>query len=248
MNTEIIDNNLLSKAQALVREVEADNETRVNELLDDIARMREASLFQELGKMTRELHESLNGFRFDARITDLAEHDIPDAKERLNYVITMTSQAAHRTLTAVEETIPLSEQLERRAGELKGKWQRLLRKEMNKQEFKELSREVSEFLPLVEEKSNKIHSNLSDVLIAQDYQDITGQIIQRVISLVQDVEDNLVNLIRISGQKMQPATTLNGASKSDSASKLEGPQINSQGRADVVAGQDAVDDLLSSLG
>ncbi len=233
---------LLIKVRALVQEIEAGNEPQVNVLLEEIGKLRESTLFQELGRMTRELHESLNSFRFDARLSELAEHEIPDAKERLNYVIDMTNQAAHRTLTMVEETIPLSEQLEKLGNDLTQKWQRLMRREMDAKEFKALSQEVGEFLPLVEEHATQIHTNLSEMMIAQDYQDITGQIIRRVITLVQDMEQSLVNMIRLSGGKpAAPAAT-------KAKSKLEGPQINAKGREDVVDGQDNVDALLSSLG
>lgn len=233
---------LLVKVRALMQEIEVGNEPRVNALLEEIGKLRESTLFQELGRMTRELHESLNSFRFDSRLTELAEHEIPDAKERLNYVIDMTNQAAHRTMNMVEETIPLSEQLEKLGNDLTQKWQRLMRREMDAKEFKKLSQEVGEFLPLVEEHATKIHTNLSEMMIAQDYQDITGQIIRRVITLVQDMEQSLVNMIRLSGGKLAaPAAP-------KSKPKLEGPQINAKGREDVVDGQDNVDALLSSLG
>ena len=233
---------LLIKARALVQEIEAGNDTQVNSLLEEIGKLRESSLFQELGRMTRELHESLNDFRYDSRLSELAEHDIPDAKERLNYVIDMTNQAAHRTLTMVEETIPLSEQLEKLGSDLTQKWQRLMRREMDVKEFKKLSQEVGEFLPLVGEHATQIHTNLSEMMIAQDYQDITGQIIRRVIDLVQDMENNLVNMIRLSGGSSAAPVAAKGKPK------LEGPQINPKGREDVVDGQDNVDALLSSLG
>lgn len=232
---------LLGHARALIVQLEGGNENDVNRTLDEMMRLRESSLFQELGKLTREFHDTLNSFRFDERVADMALHDIPDAKERLNYVITMTDQAAHRTLTAVEETIPLSEQLEQQAAVLTQKWERLLRHELSAGEFKALSQEVGKFLPLVLSCSSKIHSNLSDVLLAQDYQDITGQIIRRVIKLVQDVEDSLVRLIKISGQHMMPA------GERQHKAGLDGPQINAD-HPDVVMGQDNVDDLLSSLG
>lgn len=245
MNITTIDTEeLLSKARALVCGVEADDEEQVVKLLDELAQVRESTLFLEIGKMTRQLHESLNSFRFDERIADLTEHDIPDAKERLNYVITMTQQAAHRTLSAVETTIPLSDVLQTQANALKLRWERLMRKEIDKQEFKTLSQEMGAFLPLVEENSNKIRESLSEVMLAQDYQDITGQIIQRVITLVQNMEENLVNLIKASGQKMVPGVRANGLARTG----LEGPQINPGARADVVQGQDDVDVLLSSLG
>jgi len=232
---------LLGHARALITQLESGSENDVNRTLDEMMRMRESGLFHELGKLTREFHDTLNSFRFDERVADLAAHDIPDAKERLNYVITMTDQAAHRTLTAVEETIPLSEQLEHQAAALMLKWDRLLRRELSAGEFKALSQEVADFLPLVLSCSSKIHSNLSDVLLAQDYQDITGQIIRRVIALVQDVEDSLVRLIKISGQHMMPV------GERQHKAGLDGPQIN-DAHPDVVMGQDNVDDLLSSLG
>ncbi|MDP1708239.1 MAG: protein phosphatase CheZ [Gammaproteobacteria bacterium] len=232
---------LLGHAHALIAQLEGGNENEINRTLDEIMRLRESSLFQELGKLTREFHDTLNSFRFDERMADLASHEIPDAKERLNYVITMTDQAAHRTLSAVEETIPLSEQLEQQAAVLTKKWERLLRRELSAGEFKELSQEVGKFLPLVLSCSSTIHSNLSDVLLAQDYQDITGQIIRRVIKLVQDVEDSLVRLIKISGQHMMPA------GDRQHKAGLDGPQVNAE-HPDVVVGQDNVDDLLSSLG
>ena len=241
--TTIIQEELLIKARALVQEIEAGNDTQMNSLLEDIGKLRESSLFQELGRMTRELHESLNGFRFDSRITDLAEHEIPDAKERLNYVIEMTNKAAHRTMSMVEETIPLSDKLEKLGNDLTQKWQRLMRREMDVNEFKKLSHEIGEFLPLVEEHATKIHANLSEMMIAQDYQDITGQILGRVITLVQNMEDNLVNMIRISGGRLEVLPVAPRV-----VQKLEGPQIHPQGRADVVDGQDNVDALLSSLG
>lgn len=241
---EVIDKQqLLTHARALVKQVEAGDMHQAEQLMDEISQLRESDLFRQVGKLTRELHESLNSFRFDARIAELAEQEIPDAKQRLNYVISMTEQAAHRTLSAVETALPLSEELRGKAAALKDRWQRLLRRELDAQQFKALSGEVADFLDLAEHSCNRTHGHLSEVMMAQDYQDITGQIIRRVISLVQDMEESLVRLIRISGQRMTPAR-VNGAPKSG----LEGPQINPQARPDVAANQDDVDNLLSSLG
>ncbi len=113
----------LQQARALVSSLEAGNEADVNQLLDTLGKLRESSLFHELGKLTRELHETINSFHLDARIADLTQKDIPDAKERLNYVITMTEQAANRTLDAVEQSLPLSTQLQERAAGLRAPWQ-----------------------------------------------------------------------------------------------------------------------------
>jgi len=247
---KVADDESLAQARQLVAELEAGNSDEASNLLDDLARRRDSGLFQELGKLTRELHDALNGFQLDSKISSLAEHDIPDAKERLNYVITMTEQAAHRTLNAVEESLPIAEELQKRAVELHDKWTRFRRKDMDVNEFRALVPEIDSFLDLTSGHATKLNSSLSDVLMAQDYQDITGQIIRRVINLVKDVEDNLVGLIRISGQRMAPAEKVAAKSGalSEELSRGIGPQVPGVDHADVVNSQDDVDDLLSSLG
>ena len=104
----------IDKAQELITALEKDDDNAVDSLLDELTRQRETQLFQELGKLTRELHESMNSFKLDARISDLTEQDIPDAKERLNYVITMTEDSANRTMDAVEAALPVSEDIKNR--------------------------------------------------------------------------------------------------------------------------------------
>jgi chemotaxis protein CheZ len=249
-SNQIADDESLVQARQLVAELEAGNDEAASRLLDELARRRDSGLFQELGKLTRELHDTLNSFQLDARIASLTEHDIPDAKERLNYVITMTEQAAHRTLTAVEASLPIAEELQARANELQDKWRRFRRKDMDVAEFRALVPEIDSFLDLTSGHATKLNGSLSDVLMAQDFQDLTGQIIRRVITLVKDVEDNLVSLIRISGQRMvgnDKAAAKSAAAKDEDARGF-GPQVPGVDHGDVVQGQDDVDDLLSSLG
>jgi chemotaxis protein CheZ len=235
----------LEDARKLVAALEAGDVAGANALLDGLTRMRETELYRELGQLTRNLHDALNAFRFDDRLVKLAEYEIPDARERLRYVVTKTEQAAHRTLKAVEESIPLARELEDQARRHKTHWDRFLRREMQVEEFRSLTRTLGDFLDDVTMKSTALHRNLSDVLLAQDYQDLTGQVIDRVINLVQEMEKNLVDMIRVTGQRMlgQQAPAPGGP-----ASMLEGPQINPQQRTDVVSNQDDVDQLLASLG
>jgi chemotaxis protein CheZ len=161
--------------------------------------------------------------------------------ERLNYVISMTEQAARKTLTAIEESIPLNDAVGDHALNLQKEWERFTRREMEPQEFRALSRKLNEYLGEVQDSTKKVHANLMDVLMAQEFQDLTGQVINRVIRLVQDVENSLVGLIKFSSQSGHaPAPADKGV--------LEGPQVNAASRSDVVANQDDVDDLLSSLG
>jgi chemotaxis protein CheZ len=169
--------------------------------------------------------------------------EIPDAKERLKYVITMTQQSADRTLTAVEDSLPLVEQMEQRSLELLDGWDKLRMRMLNKHEFKVLSDDLVDFLQRTHEDSKRLHGSLSEVLMAQDFQDLTGQIIRKVIDLVHDVEEKLVKLVRITGNRLEE-----GKVSSPAAETLSGPAIPGLDKGDQVRNQDDVDDLLSSLG
>jgi chemotaxis protein CheZ len=242
-------NALLDCARELVSQLEAGNAPDAEKLIEELGRVREQTLFQELGKMTRQLHDALNGFALDSRMHSLAESEIPDAKARLNHVIEMTEQSANRTLTAVEGTLPIAESLQNEANSLHEKWSRFRNKDMNVEEFRDMSKEIDGFLAVTKENADRIHGNLSEVMMAQDFQDLTGQIIRRVISLVQEVEENLVELIRLSGGiEAQPGGD-QPVGEGNDVMRGVGPKVpgvNTGGES--VSGQDEVDDLLSSLG
>ena len=241
----------LALARQLVEQLESGSAEAAQQTLDSLARIRETELFRELGVLTRDLHEALKSFQADSRLSVIA-NDIPDARERLGHVIELTEQAAHRTLTAIESGLPLADELAGQARELGGQWQRFLRRELCVEDFRELSREMDAFLNRVQTDGSQLHSLLSDALMAQDYQDRTGQIIRRVIALVQEVEDGLVKLVRISGHRMsaEAATAADERAAQHTQGndrRGHGPAIPGQS-ADVVEDQDDVDDLLSSLG
>jgi chemotaxis protein CheZ len=244
------DNNLLlDQARTLVTELEAGNDIAAGGLIEELSRMREQTLFQELGKMTRQLHDSLTSFAVDSRMQSLAQSDIPDAKARLNHVIDMTEESANRTLSAVEGTLPIAEQLQNQANDLHEKWGRFRNKDMNVEEFRGMSQEIGDFLDVTTTHAGQIHSNLSEVMMAQGFQDLTGQIIRRVITLVTELEDNLVELIRLSGDSEAGVKSSGDVAKADDVMQGVGPQVPGVSDADgSVSGQDEVDDLLSSLG
>jgi len=235
-------NDLLEKAKQLVAFLEAGDDEAASNTLEHLADYSESNLFREVGRLTRELHEAINGFLLDAKITDLAQREIPDASERLTYVITMTEKSANTTLGAVEESLPLADELGEKAAELSDKWDLFKDRKMTVDDFRILSGDLTKFLGIAKSHSTSLHSNLSSVLLAQDFQDLTGQIIRQVIELVTDIEDKLVQLVRISGAKLPEKQY-----ESDE-DKLEGPVVPGVDQGDVVEGQDDVDDLLSSLG
>jgi chemotaxis protein CheZ len=230
----------VAQAELLLEHLRAGREDEANAVLEELTNLRQTSLFQEVGKLTRALHDALTSFRSDSRLANLADQDIPDAKQRLNYVISMTDQAATKTLAAIEQSKPLCDDLARQAQALSGDWTRFMQRRMEVEEFRRLSQRLGEFLPLAEGNSHKIGAHLSDVLMAQAFQDLTGQIIRRVITLVEEVEQSLINMVRLSGQKVGGDTR--------TRVDLEGPQVPGIKSVDAVSGQDEVDDLLSSLG
>lgn len=237
----------IDKAKALVKALESEQEQEATRIIDDLASLRQSSLFQEIGKLTRELHNAMNNFRLDEKINELAEQDIPDAKERLNFVIQKTEEAADRTLTAMENSIPLCDEMKKKSDELKSEWARFTQREMKPGEFRELSKEVYGFLAYMVSESGNIKNNLNDAIMAQDFQDITGQIIKRVIRLVSDVEENLVNLLKVAGTHM----VVDKRADIKGKEKLAGPVVpglDDKKDSGTVSGQDEVDDLLASLG
>jgi len=240
----VLGDEVLELAKSLVEKLEAGANEEAHGLLDELTKVRESLLYQEIGKLTRELHNSLTSFHVDTHISDLAEKDIPDARERLRYVVSMTDEAANRTLNAVEGAIPKCEELGNRVSEVQSSWESLLRREMTADEFRALSNKLSVYLPQSTSDVDEVKSGLNEVLMAQDFQDLTGQIIHRVIDLVEDVENNLVGLIKVAGHKTT-APTYDTEHADITPTGPSVPGLDDSGR---VSGQDEVDDLLSSLG
>ncbi len=241
----------LELARCLVKHLESGDEEGADEVLGKIRHSYERELFDELGKLTRDLHEALNSFRGDSRLIELTRDEIPDAKERLNYVVSMTEQATHRTLNALDEAMPLMESLHGRSLELTERWTRFRKRELSVEEFRVFAHELDAFFIESGKETDHVRSLMSEILMAQDFQDLTGQIIRRVIRLVQEVEENLVGLIRLSSARMEPEKTTSQM-PDDAPGNVagQGPVVpNTQDSvADVVSGQDDVDALLSSLG
>lgn len=244
---------VLDEARALVAALEAGDHEAAREHIQRLASTREQRLFEELGKLTRELHETLESFRGDSRLSELARDEIPDAKERLNYVVTLTAQAADRTLTAVETGQPLVDAALARLDALEPLWVRFRAREASADEFRQLARALDEWFPELRTSLTQLREGLSEILMAQDFQDLTGQVIRRVIQLVQDLEVSLVGMIRLSAQARGSSGHGSGdrnPPSSTSGSRGQGPAVpgTQDSASGVVHSQDDVDALLSSLG
>lgn len=239
----------LEQARELVQLLEMEEHEAANQLVQQLAVPGSSELFAEVGKLTRQLHDSLKNFQLDPSLNNILEEDIPDAKKRLNHVIDMTEQAANRTMDAVESCLPIADQFSQQLNGIQPPWQKLMTRTLKLGEFKQLCHQLDAFIKQANTDSATLNALLTDVLMAQDYQDLTGQILRRVIELVREVEESLIGLLTAFGQSnMAPSEQVVSARKEKMAHEAEGPIIDPASRNDVVSGQDDVDDLLSSLG
>jgi len=162
------------------------------------AATHDTDLVAELRDLTTNLRRALDRFRLDSRLVDLAEKEMPDARQRLNHVLTLTDQAAHRTLDLVEQSGPPAERTAREAAALAGPWGRFRTGRIGVAEYQALLSRMDGFLGAAQADSDAVRRNLAEVLLAQGYQDLSGQIIRGVMNLVAEVETALGELSRLS--------------------------------------------------
>lgn len=237
----------LEDAKKLVALLEEGDNQAATELLENASLNDSSELFAEVGKLTRQLHDSLNSFQLDGRLANLAMSDIPDAQSRLNYVMETTEQAANTTMDAVETSMPIAEKISADIAAILPEWKKLMTRQLEIGEFKALCYDIDKFLEGSAEESTKLTTLLTEVLMAQGYQDLTGQVIRRVIELVKEVEDSLVQMLTMFSSSEVDEKAKISETQTDNL-KAEGPIIDADARDDIVSGQDDVDDLLSSLG
>ena len=206
--------------------------------ITDIEQSRYDELLSRVGQLTRSLHESLRELGLDKEIERLAKDDITNTRDRLMYVAKMTEQAAQRVLNATDAASPLQESMERGATALVDEWQAALASPAGADAT--LGQRTLDFLQTARDAASDTKKHLMDIMLAQDFQDLTGQVITKVTKLGHSLESQLVQLLvdhaPVEGRR-DPGNSL-----------LNGPQVNPEGKADVVADQGQVDDLLESLG
>lgn len=244
-------------AKMLSEKLSSDDMDGASDLIQKLIEVRDKNIFTTVGKLTRGLHDAIVNFNVDGDLTavppDIENSEIKDASNRLNYVIELTQNAADKTMDMVEASAPIALNLGEEAASLKVEWARLRTREMTGGEFRDVYTRVDDFFDQTMIGTKELNKNLQDIILEQGFQDLTGQVLKRVIGLISDVEESLVNLVRIAGQVeeitglVETADTKKEAAVIDSI-EAEGPQIHAESRDDCVAGQDDVDDLLSSLG
>ncbi len=247
---------LQQHAESLVTAIKSGNLAEAMDLIHLLHEFRHKTFFTEVGHLTRGLHEAIKAFSAEmGGALEGGQESIPsdvDAAERLNYVIDLSEKTAHETMDRVDTALSLVDQLDAQSGRFKD----LLSLVGQLEAEHEGLRGVYDRTCALKEESEKtidtLRTQLTDIVVSQSYQDISGQLIRRVITLVSNVETHLISLMdmaakvqRLSG--ISTDTEKSGQSGKSDPIQAEGPQIRKES-ADIVSGQDEVDDLLSSLG
>jgi chemotaxis protein CheZ len=206
---------------------------------DSSTTIKHDEVLVRVGQMTRSLHDSLRGLGFD-KLMQRATHDIPDARDRLDYVAKMTEQAAQKVLNATDAANPLQDQIGDGAKGLTAQWQATLDAPFSEARYREEAARTMAYLASTQLATAATHAHLLEIMMAQDFQDLTGQVIKKVTVLAHGLEQQLVQLL----VDYSPAEVKRDLDNS----LLNGPQINPAGNSEVVANQSQVDDLLDSLG
>jgi len=193
-------------------------------------------VFQQLGHITRQLHDTLQQLGVMPKLRDAAE-GLPDARSRLNYIAEKTSAAANKVLNSVDHA-------KQEHAHIAAETRRMAKAIVADPVKAVASGGVMNFVGDVEAATARIDGHLTDIMLAQDFHDLTGQVVTKVVTLATELEDSLVRLLKqVAPAELQPRT----APKVEST-LLNGPVVDATGRDDVVQNQSEVDDLLASMG
>lgn len=210
-------------------------------------------IVQRIGYLVCMLRNSMKELGLDKEVEKAAEA-IPDARDRLSYIAVMTEQAAERALNAIDRAQPLQEKISDRARELDERWQAWFKDPVELEQARELVTETRSFLAEAPDLADQTNKELLEIMMAQDFQDLTGQVIKRMMEVIREMEFQLLKVLldSVSEDEERPdlqrrTDEIKQAQERKTSSLLNGPQINTD-EPDVVASQDQVDDLLAELG
>lgn len=190
-------------------------------------------IFDRLGGLVRMMHDSMRELGYDRSLSDVAAQ-ISDAQGRLEYVATLTEQAANKVLNATDEGIPEQDALAKNAKNIDERWTSLFNGQMSVEEFKVLASDSKSFANKVLSSTDAEKARLLDIMMAQDFQDLTGQLIKKVLAITQAVEHELTQILIDNAPKDL---------KEKAIELMEGPSV-----PNAALEQDDVDNLLDSLG
>lgn len=218
--------------QTLIGWVEVRDQAAVEAWINQREQATHQHLFEQIGRLTRGLYDSINTLQADSGA------DENPASHRLQFVIDRSQDSANRVLDAVDEAQPIADRLLKRSEELAVQWDRLGKRELSAGDFRKLYGQLGQFLEAVTQDCNDLNSRLQSIVLAQDFQDLTGQVLARVIDMLTQVEHSLLSLI----------SEQSTGETNDTQALEKGLGPSTRASSDAVANQEDVDDLLSSLG
>jgi chemotaxis protein CheZ len=237
MNAPLLDNaELIACVRAMAHALDRGDEAALGAAVAGFERSRCSNVTARVRRVANDLQFALEHFHANARLVDMAQRQVPDAKIRLAHVLKMTDEAAHRTMDLVERSAPLADQATREAERLIGMYRDLATPAA-------LAPQLRDFLMLIAGTIGEVRSNLAEVLITQGYQDLSGQIIRGVMTLIQELEVALAELFQIAGSEQH---LMAGEGDDCRRPRLNGPAV--PGLDSAIGGQHDVDALLSELG
>jgi len=195
-------------------------------------------LVNRIGHLTRQMREGMRELGLDKGIARAAEA-IPDARDRLGYVAQMTERAAERALNAIDVAQPIQEGLSKKAKGLTQRWDVWFASPLELDDARELVLDTRSYLSEVPQQVSATNAQLMEIMMAQDFQDLTGQVIKKMMDVIKEMETQLLQLLVDNTPVEKRQDVSHGL--------LNGPQIK-VGNADAVDDQGQVDDLLASLG
>ncbi len=200
-------------------------------------------MFERLGGIVRMLHDSLRQLGYDQSLSSVATQ-ITDAQDRLEYIGSLTEQAANKVLNAVDVGMPELDLLQKKSKDMDSRWSQLFEGKMGVDEFKGLAADSRQFAAAVSDATDAEKARLLEIMMAQDFQDITGQLIKKIVTITQAAEKELAQLLLDNA----PAETRAAMEAAQAAAKqpaelMQGPSVPSN-----AMGQDDVDSLLADLG
>lgn len=195
-------------------------------------------VYNTIGGLTRQLHDALNELGYADQLRGTVDK-LPDAKSRLSYISRLTGEAAEKVLNRVEMAKSVHDEMASEA-------QRMSALIIKDPVAAVAKGEVLNFVHFIQQNNATIDQHLTEIMMAQDFHDLTGQVIARVVNLASTIEEQLVELLIQTSPGGALAAAARPAVVEDEG--LVGPQVEPEGKADVVSDQSQVDDLLASLG
>jgi chemotaxis protein CheZ len=202
----------------------------------------EHGMYERLGGIVRLLHDSLRELGYDKALTE-ASSAIVDAQDRLEYVATLTEQAANKVLNTLDDGMPAQDLLSKQAKDMENRWADLFAGKLSLDEFKALAGDARQFAATVNEATEAEKARLLEIMMAQDFQDITGQLIKKVVKITQTVEQELAQLLRDHAPADLKEKLAKKEAPAAAAPLMQGPSV-----PEAALDQDNVDDLLADLG